>query len=67
LFVNSVQVRTVAADTKQFPIDVVPTLVSATDELVRCVRFVVAGKVIVIWLPAACDMPPVEDVMNPTV
>jgi hypothetical protein len=66
-FVNSVQVTAVVADTKQLPIDVVLTAGTVTDDVTRRVRSVPAGKVMMIWLPAACDMPPVEDVVNPTV
>ena len=61
------QVTTVAADRKQLPIALLLTLVSATDEPVRCVRSVVAGNVIVIWLPAMLDRPPVEEVVNAVV
>ena len=64
---NSVQVTTVAADRKQLPIAVLLTLVSATEEPTRPVRSVFAGNVIRIWLPAALDSPPVDDVVNPTV
>ena len=64
---NSVQVTTVAADRKQLPIAVLLTLVSATEEPTRPVRSVLAGNVIRIWLPAALDSPPVDDVVNPTV
>jgi hypothetical protein len=45
---NSPQVTTVAADRKQLPIEVLLTLVSATDEPTRPVRSVLAGNVIVI-------------------
>ena len=43
--VNSPQVTTVGADLKQFPIEVLLTVVSATEEPVRCVRSVLGGNV----------------------
>ena len=64
--VNSPQVTTVGADLKQLPIEPLLTLVSATDEPVRCVRSVLGGKESLIWLPAVWERPPVEDVVNRT-
>ncbi len=65
--VNSPQVTTVGADLKQLPIEVLLIAGTLTELLTRPVRSVFAGNVRLIWLPAAWDSPPVEEVVNPTV
>ncbi len=62
---NRVQVTTVAADRKQLPIEALLTAGTLTEEPTSPVRSVLAGNVIMIWLPAALDRPAVP--VNPTV
>ena len=61
-----VATATVVDDEKQFP-TALPLVVSVTVELKSLLKLVSAGSVIVIWLLAAAESPPVAEVLNATV